>query len=71
MVARDHNLRSKWLPVTIAPYDIDLEVGVLGKNGVAALAFPVRKEKFHWVNAKTKKLLDIEPTHWRPWRLDR
>ena len=66
-----HHLPNNWLPVSIAPADIDLEVGVMGKRDVVALVFPVRKEPFHWVDAKTKKPVDIEPTHWRPWRVER
>jgi hypothetical protein len=62
----------KWLPVSIAPRDIDLEVCVMGKRGdVAVLVFPVRKAQFNWVDAQTKKPIDIEPTHWRAWRFDR
>lgn len=61
----------KWLPVSIAPMDIDLEVCAMGKRDeVVALVFPVRKEKFHWVDAQTKKPVDIAPTHWRAWRLE-
>jgi hypothetical protein len=55
----------------MAPTDIDLEVGVMGKDDVVALMFPVRKEKFQWVDARTKKPVDIEPTHWRSWRVER
>jgi len=66
-----HHLPDKWLPVSIAPSDIDLEVCVMGRHDVVALVFPVRKEKFFWADAETKKPVDIEPTHWRPWRFDR
>ena len=66
-----HHLPDQWLPASIAPTDIDLEVGVMGEREVATLVFPVRKEQFRWVDAKTKKPIDIEPTHWRPWRIDR
>ena len=33
----------KWLPVSIAPSDADLEVAVMDKSGIHALVFPVRK----------------------------
>jgi hypothetical protein len=67
-----HHLPNKWLPASVVPTDIDLEVGVMGKHDdVATLVFPVRKEKFQWVDAKTKKPVAIEPTHWRPWRVER
>jgi hypothetical protein len=61
----------KWLPVSIAPSDIDLEVGVMGKREMITLVFPVRKQQFNWVDAQRKKPVDIGPTHWRPWRFDR
>jgi hypothetical protein len=57
----------KWLPVSIAPSDADLEVSVMDKRGIHALVFPVRKSGTDWVDASTKKRIDIAPTHWRKW----
>ncbi|MFZ0621765.1 MAG: hypothetical protein WAM76_07175 [Pseudolabrys sp.] len=57
----------KWLPVSIAPSDADLEVSVMDKRGIHALLFPVRKSGTDWVDASTKKRIDIAPTHWRKW----
>jgi hypothetical protein len=48
------SLPEKWLPVLIAPSDIDLEVCVMERSGVHALIFPVRRNKTDWVDAKTK-----------------
>jgi len=62
-----HSLPEKWLPVSIAPSDTDLEVGVMDKYGVHALVFPVHKSGSDWVDASTKKRIDIQPTHWRKW----
>lgn len=66
-----HRLPDKWLPISIAPADIDLEVGVMDKHDVVALLFPVRKNGTYWVDSKTKKPIDIAPTHWRTWAVDR
>ena len=67
-MANVHALPDKWLPVSIAPIDTDLEVGVMGKrDDVVSLVFPVRKRGTDWVDAATKKLIDITPTHWRKW----
>jgi hypothetical protein len=66
-----HLPENKWLRVSTAPTDIDLEVGVMDKTDVVTLVFAVRKEKFYWADAKTKKPVNIEPTHWRPWRVER
>ena len=57
----------KWLPVSIAPSDGDLEVCVMNKHGSHALLFPVRKSGTDWADASTKKRIDIQPTHWRKW----
>lgn len=57
----------KWLPVSIAPFDTDLEVAVLDRQGAHALLFPSRRTKMGWADATTQKRLDIEPTHWRKW----
>lgn len=57
----------KWLPVSIAPFDKDLEVAVLDQRGVHALIFPCRRTTTGWADATSKRRLDIEPTHWREW----
>ena len=58
----------KWLLVSIAPPDMNLEVGVMDKRGdVVALVFPVRRRGTDWVDAVTKNRIDIMPTHWRKW----
>lgn len=49
----------KWLSVSIAPSDGDLEVCVMDKSGSHALAFPVRKSGTDWVDASTKNRIEI------------
>jgi len=49
------------------PSDGDLEVCVMDKRGSHALVFPVLKSGTDWVDASTKKRIDIQPTHWRKW----
>jgi hypothetical protein len=66
-----HSLSVKWLPVSIAPADGELEVCVMDKSGIHTLLFPVRKSGTDWVDASTKKRVDIGPTHWRLWRGNR
>jgi hypothetical protein len=60
-------LPEKWWPISIAPPEIDLEVCVMDRGAVHSLIFPVRRNKMDWVDAKTKKRIDIGPTHWRKW----
>ena len=67
-MAEMHSLPDKWLLVSIAPADTDLEVCVMDGHGFHALLFPVRKSGADWVDASTKRRVDIAPTHWRPWR---
>ena len=62
-----HPLPEKWLPVSIAPSDADLEVCVIEKGATHALIFPCRKNGGGWVDAATRRRVDIEPTHWRLW----
>jgi hypothetical protein len=68
---RVHSLPDKWLPVSIAPPGADLEVCVMDYRGIHALVFPCRKHGTQWVDASTKKHVDIQPTHWRNWTEDR
>jgi hypothetical protein len=65
--ARVHQLPEKWLPISIAPSNCDLEVCVIDKNGVHALIFPCRKDGNEWVDPSPKRRIDIQPTHWRKW----
>ena len=70
-MARIHSLPDKWLPVSIAPSDADLEVCVMDGGGIHALIFPCRKNGTEWVDAATKKRIEIQPTHWRNWNENR
>jgi hypothetical protein len=59
---------AEWLPVSIAPSDRDLEVCVMGYDGIVhALMYPCHKTGAEWVEASNKKHVHIQPTHWRNW----
>ena len=63
-----HSLPAEWLPVSIAPFDGDLEVCALDYDGIVhALVFPCHKDGAQWADASNKKHVDIQPTHWRKW----
>jgi hypothetical protein len=50
-----------WRPVGVpAPFNADLELAVLDREGTHALVFPCRRILGGWVNATTKKRLDVE-----------
>ncbi|WP_341988070.1 hypothetical protein [Azorhizobium sp. AG788] len=31
------------------------------------LVFPCQKVGRNWVDCESRQVVDIEPTHWRPW----
>ena len=37
-----------WHPISIAPFDRDLELAVIDLNGVRAIAFPCRRVLSRW-----------------------
>jgi hypothetical protein len=60
--------RMDWQPITSAPFDCDLELAVIDKTEVHALAFPCRRIPDGWLNVATKRRIDVRPTHWREWQ---
>jgi hypothetical protein len=57
----------EWKPIFTAPFERDVELAVIENNEAHALAFPCRSVHGAWVDAKTKKLIAVFPTHWREW----
>jgi hypothetical protein len=58
------------LPISIAPFDSDLELCVIEGHEVHVLIFPCRRNGTNWVDVSTGRPVDIQPTHWRIWRED-
>jgi hypothetical protein len=56
-----------WRPISIAPFDQDLELSVIEDDEVHALLFPCRRTARGWANASAKSAVSVRPTHWRPW----
>jgi hypothetical protein len=56
-----------WHPISNAPFDQDLELCVIEGSKVHALVFPCHRTARGWVNASTKSVVLVDPTHWRPW----
>jgi len=56
-----------WQPILAAPFDRDLELAVIDKDGAHSLAFACRRRGGQWINAKTNQPIDVNPTHWREW----
>ena len=55
-------------PISIAPFDRDLELAVIDRDGPHALVFPCRRILHGWVNSETEQQITVRPTHWRPWQ---
>ena len=60
-----------WHPISNAPFDRDLELGVADSDGVRVIPFPCRRILGGWIKAETKTRIDVSPTHWREWPTDR
>jgi hypothetical protein len=60
--------KTGWQHIATAPFDCDLEVAVINHDGAHALAFPCRRILGGWADAITKKLVAVNPTHWREWQ---
>jgi hypothetical protein len=58
-----------WRPIITAPWECDVELAVVDPDGsVRALAFPCRRTFGGWLNAETRKQVDVRPTHWQNWQ---
>lgn len=67
---RDVNDRMEWRRAAVAPFDRDLEIAVIGADGIQPVEFPCQRILHGWVAAESRKLLDVQPTHWRAWTSD-
>ena len=56
-----------WQSIFTAPFERDLQLAVINEDGTTTLEFPCRRSISGWVDAETKQLMDIDPTHWREW----
>ncbi len=61
--------RDGWLPIATAPFGRELELAMIGYDGVHALAFPCRRVLGGWIKSDTRERLDVHPNHWRAWKL--
>ena len=47
-----------WHPISTAPFDRDLELGVADSDGVRAIPFPCRRVLGGWIKAETETRVD-------------
>lgn len=57
-----------WKPVSIAPFDRDLELAVINQDGEHKLVFPCRRILGGWMKKETSERIEVHPTHWRKWQ---
>jgi hypothetical protein len=57
----------EWKPISTAPFDRDLELAVIDRDGPHALVFPCRRILGGWIKVETNQHVDVHPTHWRVW----
>jgi hypothetical protein len=57
----------EWKPISSAPFDRDLELAVIDREGEHALVFPCRRTEGGWMDAATKRRINVDPSHWREW----
>ena len=49
------------------PADRDVRLAVIKAGEVHSLVFPCRRIGQDYVDAKTKRLAEVYPTHWQEW----
>ena len=56
-----------WRPIATAPFDRELELAVIDRDGPHALVFPCRRVLSGWIKSGSKAPVAVRPTHWRRW----
>ncbi|MFZ1989645.1 MAG: hypothetical protein WAW96_07710 [Alphaproteobacteria bacterium] len=57
-----------WQAIENAPFDRNLELALIDRDGLHKVVFACRRTPGGWVNAKTRQPTDVHPTHWREWQ---
>jgi hypothetical protein len=52
------------------PNDRDLVLGVANTVGMHELAFPCQRGDGVWLDSRTRRPVEVHPTHWREWQSD-
>ena len=62
----------EWRPIQTSadvPSDRSVRLAVIDGRGVAhVLVFPCRRSGQSYINATTKRPVEVYPTHWQEWR---
>jgi hypothetical protein len=66
-VGRYFNGGIRWLLISTAPYNQDLELCAASGSRSSRLPFPRRQTSTGWINADLGTRIAVEPTRWRVW----
>ena len=55
----------EWQPISTAPLDFDLELGIFTYDGIHASLYPCRRIHDGWLKAETSERIDFQPTRSR------
>ena len=62
-----HHDEALWMDISSAPFNCDLQLSVINKDGTHVLVFPCRRVPDGWINSESNQRIDVKPTHWRDW----
>jgi hypothetical protein len=57
-----------WKPISRAPFDCDLELAVINRDGPDVIIFPCRRVVGGYIDPRTNQRIDLNPSHWRAWK---
>jgi hypothetical protein len=57
----------QWKPIASAPFECDLELAVIDRDGPHGLVFPCRRILGSWMNVETQQRIEVK----RDQKLDR
>jgi hypothetical protein len=66
-----HKCFMEWNEIVSVPAERDLEVAVIDRDGIHPIASPCRYKEGAWINANTRRRIEINPSHWREWKTGR
>jgi hypothetical protein len=56
-----------WLPIHAAPFDAEIELAVIDRDGSHSLIFPCRRALRGWIKVETDESIVVRTTRWKPW----
>jgi hypothetical protein len=59
--------KNDWQPISIAPFNRNLELAVRDGGDLHVLDFPCCRILSGWIKAATMERICVNPTHWRHW----